>query len=94
MQHDSYLMVEIDLLPNTGRVCHECENGTFVRDGHELVCNNCFYAPDFSESVEPTDPWAEHRKAVESHRSDSDKGRPRLPGGFVTAYHGDGLYGG
>lgn len=72
--------------------CHECDEATFVKRGHEMWCPNCSYAPSRDEPSDRTDPWDVHRNAIEERLDDDEKGRPRLVGGFKGAYRGDGEY--
>lgn len=64
-----------------------------VKDGHELVCTACGYAPSRDSGVDSIQPWDEHRRLVQA-QADGDA-RPRLVGGYEDAYwsvDGDGDY--
>lgn len=80
-----------DKLPRTGRECHECEDGEFLKDGNDLICADCQYAPQRDESVSIPTPWERHEKQV-AKRDGDGRERPRMVGGYREAYHGQGEY--
>lgn len=76
----------------TDRECHACEEGTFYKQGHELVCGNCSYVPSTDEPSTEEDARNSFRRALDARvRGDVDD-RPRLPGGWPDAYWGTGSY--
>jgi ribosomal protein L37E len=75
---------------DTGQECRDCHDGTYYKDGYELVCGACGYVPTRSENS-GVEPWAEHRADVQ-RRADEIGVRPRLVGGYADAYFGDGSY--
>jgi ribosomal protein S27AE len=83
---------DVTLLQRTDRECTECENGMFLKDGHELVCEQCGYTPSRSGRSLTRDPWESHRREVQMRLDGELDGRPRLVGGYADAYWGDGKY--
>lgn len=77
-------------LPETDRECYLCEDATFVQDGYELVCPNCYYAPEFTSQPRTHTPWDAHRQHVREQQARNR--RPPLPGGYRNAYWGSGSY--
>lgn len=80
-------------LRNTGRECHVCEIGVFLKDDSELICNHCQYSPDPSApstSEHNHDPWESFRRS--RRRAAEDGERPYCVGGFKNAYWGSGEY--
>lgn len=93
MQTNSYLMARADSLKGlrrTGRDCNVCEDGTFLKDGSELICDTCQYVPDSREPTESQTPWQQFRKLRAQAAEDNE--RPYCVGGAPGAYWGDGEY--
>lgn len=82
--------------------CPSCEDGSLWVNTHELVCGECHLVfrnntkqiANITESYEePVIEFYQRRSSKEDeHRYDSSK-MPILPGGFESAYDGDGIYG-
>lgn len=92
-RNNTITVTRLDNLPTTDRECHLCEDGNFVRDGYELICENCHYTPstDRAATRAPTE-WERHEKQVHDRSTGERDGRPRLVGGYPDAYWGEGEY--
>lgn len=72
-------------LRRTGRECHLCEEGNFLKDDSELICENCQYTPTTDEpSPSSTSPWSRFREARE--RAAENDNRRYCVGGVPDAY--------
>lgn len=91
IREDTITVTEANL-QRTDRDCRACEDGTFLKDGHELVCGSCGYAPSSDGPTRKTTPWDAYRSEVDLRASGEVDGRPRLPGGWPDAYWGEGEY--
>lgn len=80
-------------LPSTDKDCPLCD-GTFRKDGHELICATCQHSPttDASQRHEEPSAWATHQAQVYRRAYGDGDGRPRLVGGYEDAYWGTGAY--
>jgi hypothetical protein len=76
----------LDSLPSTDRECFICDDGHFVRDGHELICDNCQHSPSFETRQRSQTAWEQHRRDVHARAYGERDGRPRLVGGYEDAY--------
>lgn len=79
-----------DGLPSTDRECFICEDGHFVRDGHELICDTCSHSPSFETRERSITAWERHKRDVHARACGERDGRPRLVGGYKDAYWADG----
>lgn len=84
--------VTLDKLPGTDRECHECEEGTFKKDGYEIVCDTCHYTPVFTERASVLTEWDLHEKQIRERADGDSAKRPRLVGGYREAYWGSNEY--
>lgn len=89
---ETITVTRMDSLPTTERECNQCEDGNFVQDGYELICENCQYTPSHSTSFRDKTEWERHQDQIEARASGERDGRPRLVGGYPDAYWGDGEY--
>lgn len=88
----SITVTEMDTLRHTERECNNCEDGTFVQDGHELICTQCQYSPSRNVRLRRKTEWEKHTRQVQSRANGERDGRPRLVGGYEDAYWGSGSY--
>lgn len=70
----------------TDRKCYNCDEGTFLDLGTELVCDTCSYAPDGRPSIEMPDPWERFWEERKNYSGFTGPGRVRMVGGFIGAY--------
>jgi uncharacterized Zn finger protein (UPF0148 family) len=70
----------------TDRECHLCGEGTFLKRGHELVCDTCGHAPDPDSTVQRTDSWELFWSSREQYSGFTGPDRIRMIGGFAGAY--------
>lgn len=72
----------------TDRDCAICEDGQYLQDGHEMVCEDCHHSPS-NEAVPPsnyTDPWEAFWSAREEYSGFHGEDRKKCVGGFSGAY--------
>jgi ribosomal protein S27AE len=70
--------------------CHNCEEDVMYVKGSQRVCGSCGYAPDYEQHSYHQTAVERYRQAVEYYAQDEIEGRPKLVGGFESAYYGDG----
>lgn len=92
IRNSTTTVTDLSTQPSTGRECYVCEDGNFVRDEHELICDSCQYTPSFETRATTRDVWERYRRDVQQRAYGETDGRPRLVGGFHDAYWGDGRY--
>lgn len=79
-------------LRKTGRECTNCEDGVFLQDGYEIICDTCQFTPTRVSRLREQTMWDRHREQVDARSSGSVSGRPRLVGGYEDAYWGEDEY--
>lgn len=79
-------------LRRTETECANCEDGHYMQDGSELICDSCQYSPSGATRMERKSEWQKHREQVDKRANGDGDGRPRLVGGYEDAYWGDGEY--
>lgn len=92
LRKNSTTVTELSALPRTDRECYSCEDGNFLKDGHEMVCESCGFVPSHSDTIETRGAWESHRHDVMLRAVGERDGRPRLVGGYTDAYWNSGEY--
>lgn len=69
--------------------CPDCENGDLWVNSYELVCDSCGIALRKGDTVDQDFPTSRD----DERPTYDNSGRVILPGGFSSAYRGEGLYG-
>lgn len=74
--------------------CPDCEEGNLWVNSYELVCEQCDTV--FRKATNEATASASQQENYDEVQKDStydNSGKIILPGGFIHAYRGDGLYG-
>lgn len=81
----------LDDLPDTDRECIVCEDGRYLRDGHELICSVCQHTPshDVSPNGGTHGSWESFRRLREQYSGFYGPERVKMVGGFLGAYDFD-----
>lgn len=70
----------------TQRECYNCDDGTFLDLGTELVCDTCSHSPSHRPRIKRVNPWEKFWEERQHYSGFTGPDRVRMVGGFVGGY--------